>query len=93
MVRKYSTKGGSVDGVFVLQVRTKTLSQCVELYYLSKKLQDKQKKQREEEIREAVMEQQKNVRNTKGNSECRSNMFASFQIDPFGLCCHSCLLL
>ncbi|KAK5893661.1 hypothetical protein CgunFtcFv8_006513 [Champsocephalus gunnari] len=42
-------------------VRTKTLSQCVELYYLSKKLQDKQKKQREEEIREAVMEQQKSI--------------------------------
>ncbi|KAM6894208.1 uncharacterized protein PEZ65_021891 [Lycodopsis pacificus] len=42
-------------------VRTKTVCQCVEFYYLSKKLQDKQKKQREEENREALMEQQKNM--------------------------------
>ncbi|XP_063757269.1 transcriptional-regulating factor 1-like isoform X2 [Eleginops maclovinus] len=42
-------------------VRTKTVSQCVEFYYLSKKLQDKQKKQREEDIREAAMEQQKSI--------------------------------
>lgn len=47
----------------MLQVRTKTVCQCVEFYYLSKKLQDKQKKQKEEESRDALMEQQKNVRN------------------------------
>ncbi|PWA27085.1 hypothetical protein CCH79_00011642, partial [Gambusia affinis] len=40
-------------------VRTKTVSQCVEFYYLSKKLMDKQKKQKEEEIREAQEELQK----------------------------------
>ncbi|XP_054457612.1 uncharacterized protein LOC129093579 [Anoplopoma fimbria] len=42
-------------------VRTKTVCQCVEFYYLSKKLQDKQKKQKEEENRDALMEQQKNM--------------------------------
>ncbi|XP_068444181.1 transcriptional-regulating factor 1-like [Clinocottus analis] len=42
-------------------VRTKTVCQCVEFYYLSKKLQDKQKKQKEEENRDALMEQQKNA--------------------------------
>ncbi|XP_029310828.1 uncharacterized protein LOC115023750 [Cottoperca gobio] len=40
-------------------VRTKTVCQSVEFYYLSKRLQDKQKKQKEEEHRDAVMEQQK----------------------------------
>lgn len=39
-------------------VKTKTVCQCVEFYYLGKKLQDKQKKQ-EEESREAELEQQK----------------------------------
>jgi len=48
----------------MLQVRTKTVCQCVEFYYLSKKLQDKQKKQKEEENRDTLVEQQKNVRNT-----------------------------
>ncbi|XP_042368487.1 uncharacterized protein LOC121962317 [Plectropomus leopardus] len=42
-------------------VRQKTMCQCVEFYYLSKRLQDKQKKQKEEESRNAVMEQQKNI--------------------------------
>ncbi|TNN53252.1 Zinc finger protein 541 [Liparis tanakae] len=42
-------------------VRTKTVCQCVEFYYLSKKLQDKQKKQKEEENRDALVEQQKNT--------------------------------
>ncbi|KAL7374420.1 hypothetical protein ABVT39_000308 [Epinephelus coioides] len=42
-------------------VETKTMCQCVEFYYLSKKLQDKQKKQKEEESRDAVMEQQKRI--------------------------------
>ncbi|XP_071750357.2 uncharacterized protein LOC139907758 [Centroberyx gerrardi] len=43
-------------------VRTKTVCQCVEFYYLSKKLLDKQKKQRkEEEDRDGGMEQQTNV--------------------------------
>ncbi|XP_034413481.1 uncharacterized protein si:dkey-19b23.10 isoform X2 [Cyclopterus lumpus] len=41
-------------------VRTKTVCQCVEFYYLSKKLQDMQKKQKEEENRDAL-EQQKNT--------------------------------
>ncbi|KAM8897712.1 uncharacterized protein AB9W97_008978 isoform 2-T3 [Spinachia spinachia] len=42
-------------------VRTKTVCQCVEFYYLSKKLQDKQVKQKEEENRNRLMEQQKNM--------------------------------
>ncbi|XP_047460947.1 uncharacterized protein LOC125019861 isoform X2 [Mugil cephalus] len=42
-------------------VRTKTVRQCVEFYYLSKKLLDKQKKQKEEESREGEVEQQKSV--------------------------------
>ncbi|XP_049425209.1 uncharacterized protein si:dkey-19b23.10 isoform X1 [Epinephelus fuscoguttatus] len=42
-------------------VETKTMCQCVEFYYLSKKLLDKQKKQKEEESRNAVMEQQKRI--------------------------------
>ncbi|XP_073331231.1 uncharacterized protein [Pagrus major] len=42
-------------------VRTKTVGQCVEFFYLSKKLQDKQKKQKEEENRDGEMQQQKNV--------------------------------
>ncbi|KAG7495526.1 hypothetical protein JOB18_001054 [Solea senegalensis] len=42
-------------------VRTKTVSQCVEFYYLSKKLLDKQRKQREEEKREGELERQKSV--------------------------------
>lgn len=42
-------------------VRTKTMCQCVEFYYLSKRLQDKQNKQKEEEQRDAAMEQQKSI--------------------------------
>ncbi|KAF3697655.1 Transcriptional-regulating factor 1 [Channa argus] len=42
-------------------VRTKTTGQCVEFYYLSKKLLDKQKKMKEEEAREGALEQQKSV--------------------------------
>ncbi|XP_039997447.1 uncharacterized protein LOC120797663 isoform X2 [Xiphias gladius] len=42
-------------------VRTKTVNQCIEFYYLSKKLLDKQKKQKEEENRAGEHEQQKNV--------------------------------
>ncbi|XP_040038805.2 uncharacterized protein LOC120822900 isoform X3 [Gasterosteus aculeatus] len=42
-------------------VRTKTVCQCVEFYYLSKKLQDKLMKQKEEENREKLLEQQKNM--------------------------------
>lgn len=43
-------------------VRTKTVCQCVEFYYLSKKLQDKQKKQKEEdERRDGELDQQKSV--------------------------------
>ncbi|KAF7664268.1 hypothetical protein LDENG_00181740 [Lucifuga dentata] len=41
-------------------VRSKTVCQCVEFYYLKKKLQEKQK-QKEEEARDGGMEQQKNV--------------------------------
>lgn len=32
----------------MLQVRTKTAQQCVEFFYLSKKLHDKQEKQKQE---------------------------------------------
>ncbi|XP_024861309.1 uncharacterized protein LOC108234834 isoform X2 [Kryptolebias marmoratus] len=42
-------------------VRTKTASQCVEFYYLSKKLVDKQKKQKEDECRDAELELQKRM--------------------------------
>ncbi|CAN9509508.1 unnamed protein product [Ophioblennius macclurei] len=40
-------------------VKTKTVRQCVEFYYLGKKLQDKRKKQEEESSREVELEQQK----------------------------------
>lgn len=56
--------------VCVFQVRTKTVCQCVEFYYLSKKLQDKQKKQKEEdERRDVELDQQKSVRNIKRSHE------------------------
>ncbi|XP_069573119.1 uncharacterized protein [Brachyistius frenatus] len=42
-------------------VRTKKIRQCVEIYYLSKKLLDKQKKQLDEEKRDGELEQQKSV--------------------------------
>ncbi|XP_076581255.1 uncharacterized protein LOC143317159 [Chaetodon auriga] len=42
-------------------VRTKTVCQCVEFFYLSKKLQDKQKKQKEEESRHGATEEQKST--------------------------------
>ncbi|XP_041821635.1 uncharacterized protein LOC121626945 isoform X2 [Chelmon rostratus] len=42
-------------------VRTKTVCQCVEFFYLTKKLQDKQKKQKEEENRNGQMEEQKST--------------------------------
>ncbi|KAM4536572.1 uncharacterized protein PAE49_021113 isoform 1-T2 [Odontesthes bonariensis] len=42
-------------------VRTKTVTQCVEFYYLSKKLVDKQKKQKADECRDGQLELQKNV--------------------------------
>ncbi|XP_062240258.1 uncharacterized protein LOC133950091 isoform X1 [Platichthys flesus] len=42
-------------------VRTKTVSQCIEFYYLSKKLVDKQRKQQEEENRDEELQQQKSV--------------------------------
>ncbi|XP_044040661.1 uncharacterized protein LOC122870499 isoform X2 [Siniperca chuatsi] len=42
-------------------VKTKTVCQCVEFYYLSKRLLDKQKKQKEEENRNGEMEQQKSI--------------------------------
>lgn len=45
----------------MLQVQTKTVCQCVEFYYLSKKLLDKQKKLKEEEHRDGEMEQRKSV--------------------------------
>lgn len=44
------------------------MGQCVEFFYLSKKLQDKQKKQKEEENRDGEMQQQKNVRSSLGCS-------------------------
>lgn len=46
----------------VLQVKTKSVFQCVEFYYLSKKLLDKQTKQKEEENKEGELELQKSVR-------------------------------
>lgn len=46
----------------MLQVRTKTVSQCVEFYYLTKKLVDKQKKLKEEECRDGELGLQKSVR-------------------------------
>ncbi|XP_041842667.1 uncharacterized protein LOC121640838 isoform X2 [Melanotaenia boesemani] len=42
-------------------VRTKTVSQCVEFYYLSKKLVDKQKKQKEDEYRDRELELEKSA--------------------------------
>ncbi|XP_070710947.1 transcriptional-regulating factor 1-like [Pempheris klunzingeri] len=42
-------------------VRMKTVCQCVEFYYLSKRLQDKQKNQKEEETGDVEMEQQKSI--------------------------------
>lgn len=47
-----------------MQVRTKTVGQCVEFYYLSKRLLDKQKKQKEES-KDGMNEQLKSVRNTR----------------------------
>lgn len=47
--------------VCMLQVRTKTVRQCVEFFYLNKKLQDKQEKQKEEEKRAGELEQQTSV--------------------------------
>ncbi|XP_071333852.1 transcriptional-regulating factor 1-like isoform X2 [Trachinotus anak] len=42
-------------------VSTKTVSQCIEFYYLSKKLLDKQQKQKEEESRDGELERKKSV--------------------------------
>ncbi|XP_024144327.1 transcriptional-regulating factor 1 isoform X2 [Oryzias melastigma] len=42
-------------------VRTKTVAQCVEFYYLGKKLVEKQTKQKEAECRDAEVELQKSV--------------------------------
>lgn len=53
----------------VLQVRTKTARQCVEFYYMSKKILDKQKKLEEEENRDGEQEQQKNVRNKRSTQK------------------------
>ncbi|XP_030017504.1 transcriptional-regulating factor 1-like [Sphaeramia orbicularis] len=44
-----------------IMVKTKTVRQCVEFYYLSKKLQDKQKKLKEEENRNTEVTEQKRV--------------------------------
>lgn len=46
--------------VCMCQVRTKIVPQCVEFYYLNKKLHDKQEKQKEEN-RHCDLEQQTNV--------------------------------
>lgn len=78
--------------VCVFQVRTKTVCQCVEFYYLSKKLQDKQKKQKEEdERRDVELDQQKSVRNIKRSHEelkiaffspfCQHVLFISFAFE------------
>lgn len=56
--------------VCVLQVRTKTTRQCVEFYYMSKKILDKQKKLEEEEkSRDGELEQQKSVSNKQSTQE------------------------
>lgn len=47
--------------VCMCQVRTKIVPQCVEFYYLNKKLHDKREKQKEEENRHCDLEQQTNV--------------------------------
>lgn len=67
--------------VCVFQVRTKTVCQCVEFYYLSKKLQDKQKKQKEEdERRDGELDQQKSVRNIKrSHKELKITFLFSFE--------------
>lgn len=57
--------------VCMLQVRTKTARQCVEFYYMSKKILDKQKKLEEEENRDGELEQRKSVRNKPSAEECR----------------------
>uniref|UniRef100_UPI0037E98888 uncharacterized protein n=1 Tax=Semicossyphus pulcher TaxID=241346 RepID=UPI0037E98888 len=57
----HSCQGDMMVVICGQTVRTKTVSQCVEFYYLSKKLQDKQKKQKEEESRDVEMEQQKSI--------------------------------
>lgn len=53
-----------VTCVCTFQVKTKTVSQCVEFYYLSKRLLDKQAKQKEEESRVRETEQQESVSDT-----------------------------
>ncbi|XP_035480071.2 uncharacterized protein LOC118300098 isoform X2 [Scophthalmus maximus] len=58
----FSTALGTYGKDFSLvqkMVRTKSVSQCIELYFLSKKLMDKQKKQKEEEKRDGELEQNK----------------------------------
>ncbi|GLD53648.1 transcriptional-regulating factor 1-like protein [Lates japonicus] len=58
----FSTTLGTYGKDFSLiqkMVRTKTVGQCIEFYYLSKKLLDKQKKQKEEENRDGELELQK----------------------------------
>lgn len=55
------------------------MCQCVEFYYLSKRLQDKQKKQKEEdERRDGELDQQKSVRNIK-----RSHKELKIAFSPF----------
>lgn len=44
----------------MLQVRTKTVQQCVEFFYLNKKLHDKQEKQKQE-YHDGGLEQQTGV--------------------------------
>ncbi|XP_056224345.1 uncharacterized protein LOC130164010 isoform X1 [Seriola aureovittata] len=60
----FSTALGTYGKDFSLiqkMVSTKTVSQCIEFYYLSKKLLDKQKKQKEEESRDGELERQKSA--------------------------------
>ncbi|XP_067435784.1 uncharacterized protein [Thunnus thynnus] len=60
----FSTALGTYGKDFSLiqkMVKTKTVCQCVEFYYLSKKLLDKQTKQKEEENRDGETEQQEST--------------------------------
>ncbi|KAG7243287.1 hypothetical protein INR49_011740 [Caranx melampygus] len=60
----FNTALGTYGKDFTLiqkMVSTKTVSQCIEFYYLSKKHLDKLRKQKEEENRDGELEQQKSV--------------------------------
>lgn len=80
----------------MLQVKTKTVQQCVEFFYLNKKLRDKQEKHKQEN-QDGGLEQQAGVihaalsrhilpvhLNRKGNSDTVKDQSNSFKI-PHGV--------